>query len=43
MELMAGVWEFVTFLTTTRRGLFWLVVALATLTAFGAVLQILTG
>ena len=39
---MAGVWEFVTFFTTTRRGLFWLVLALVTLTAIGAVLQVLT-
>ena len=37
MELMAGVWEFVTFLTTTRRGLFWLVVALVMLSVIGAI------
>lgn len=41
MELMAGVWDFVVFLATTRRGVFWLVIALVALSAIGALMQML--
>jgi len=37
MELFAGVWQFVAFLTTTRRGLYWLVVILMVLSVAGVV------
>lgn len=37
MEYLAGVWEFVTFLATTRRGLSWLVIAAMVLSAIAVV------
>jgi hypothetical protein len=36
MEFFAGVWEFVTFMAATRRGLFWLVIGLVAASVVGA-------
>jgi hypothetical protein len=36
MEYLAGVWEFLSFLVTSRRGLSWLLIGLVLISALGA-------
>lgn len=42
MEMMAGVWELVTFLATTRRGLRWLILGLAILNIAGVLIALVS-